>query len=70
MEAYTGTTSRANRISVFVMDQNIALYRELLDAETDEGRRRTILSMLSGEMARRRAKLIESWRFDRRCDER
>ncbi len=36
----------------FVSEQNIARYRVLLDSNTDEGQRRTILGLLKREFAK------------------
>ena len=38
----------------FVSEQNIALYRKLIDAETDSDQRRTILQLLAEEVAKLR----------------
>lgn len=38
----------------FVSEQNIARYRVLLDSNTDEGQRRTILGLLKREFAKLR----------------
>jgi len=38
----------------FVSAQNIARYRKLLDPETDDGKRRTILRLLNRESAKLR----------------
>lgn len=38
----------------FVSEQNIALYRKLLNPETDESQRRTILRLLKEESAQLR----------------
>jgi hypothetical protein len=41
----------------FVSEQNIARYRVLLDSNTDEGQRRTILDLLKREFAKLREPL-------------
>ena len=38
----------------FVSEQNIALYRKLIDAETNSDQRRTILQLLAEEVAKLR----------------
>jgi hypothetical protein len=38
-------------LAKFLRDENIALYRRLLSASTDETERRTVLKLLAKEMA-------------------
>ena len=45
---------KSNDLDRFVSEQNIARYRKLLNPETDESQRRTILRLLKKESAQLR----------------
>ena len=45
---------KANDLDRFVSEQNIARYRNLLDPQTDESQRRTILRLLKQEYVKLR----------------
>lgn len=47
-------SGQPDELDVFVSEQNIALYRRLLDTQTDTERRRKIIGMLRAEFAKLR----------------
>jgi hypothetical protein len=46
--------AKSNDLDMFFSERNIARYRQLNDAETDENQRRTILRLLKMEFAKLR----------------
>jgi hypothetical protein len=46
--------AKSNDLDMFFRERNIARYRQLNDAETDENQRRTILRLLKMEFAKLR----------------
>jgi hypothetical protein len=46
--------AKSTDLDIFVSEQNIARYRKLLNPETDESQRRTILRLLKRESAKLR----------------
>jgi hypothetical protein len=47
-----GSSTEAADLERFVSEQNIALYRKLIEARTNSDQRRTILKLLAEEVAK------------------